>query len=225
MDKHVAMQGCVTWSGRSSMEIWIEVRIVRDPVAWASLSLEEKMRTVGRDAAADQQDVVLNAFFLMVARDAHTQRAACVPPLAVERMASQDLFRFRRGAESAVRRKKEAASSLQRVPPTAEEIELVHDLLIAGNGAAMNGQSGGGAGGSNSLLNTSTQGSVERAYRMSLSAFDPPLASAAAIPESSSSAAVVRPKLVAMADTEMSSLAMTQPQDRSVHGASGGARE
>ncbi len=206
MHQHLAMQGCVTWTGTSSAEVFIEMRIVRDPAQWASLSLEEKMRTIGRDAEADNRDVILNAFFLMVARNASTQKAACVPPIDVASLGEQDLFRFRRGAESAVRRKREAASSLQRTPPTPDEILLMHELLIADNGV----------GGTSSLLSASALGSVERAHRMSLSGDTPAVATATQPGDAttSSAAASVRPKLVAMGDTEMSSLAMTQPQDR-----------
>jgi hypothetical protein len=93
MNQHLVMQGCTTWVGNSSMEQWMEIRVVRDPAAWSRLTLEEKMRTSGADPQADREDVILDAFFLMVARDAATQKAAFVPPLDVASLSPPDLAR------------------------------------------------------------------------------------------------------------------------------------
>jgi len=213
MNKHLVMQGCTTWVGKSSMEQWIEIRVVRDPAAWSRLTLEEKMRASGADPAADRDDVVVDAFFLMVARDAKTQKAAFVPPIDVAALGEVDRARFERGEESAVRRKREAATSLQRTPPTSDEIGLIHELLIAENGS-----------GTGSAL-----GSLERTHRMSMSAVDPPSAAVEAVLASPAAASVadqsspqraltIRPKSVPMADTELQSAAMTQPQDRNTNG-------
>ena len=220
MDKFLAMQGCVTWVGSSSMEIWIEMRVVPDPAAWARMSLQEKLAVAGKNTRMSSQDkhgaagktktnaaeddgdsVILNAFFLMVARDTRTQKAAFVPPLDVARMQDQDRARFERGEASAIRRKREAATSLQRNPPTPAEIGLIHSLL-------MSDDSGGAAVSSNSLS------SIERTLKLSASNLE--IAPAGA--EFQPGAVVIRPKSVPMLDTEMSSAAMTQPQDRNTNG-------
>lgn len=221
MDKHIALQGCVTWVGSSSMEIWIEMRIIRDPVAWHQLTMQEKMSRSSRDP----DDAILDAYFMMVARSPHTGKATFVPGLDIDNMSNEDRIRFQRGEKSAARRKLEAANSLTRIPPTADEIELIHHYIMDVDGNR--------ASGSGSPVSSSFTSSSGRAGRSVASASSSSSTSGlsldftgvsnleiAAAPRAlmTPGAVIIRPKTVTMADTQMESSNMTQPQDRNTNG-------
>lgn len=202
MDQHLAMQGCVTWVGSSSMEIWIEMRLIRDPVAWSNLTLAEKLAR----STLEQDDVIFNSFFLMAARDQKSGKATFVPPLNVAEMGKSDRERFERGEKSATRRKTEAANSLTRIPPTAEEVKLIHHYIMDAHPDA----SGGGSGSAAAGVAGSAGNAASGLANLEISSAPPSLLTPGAV--------IIRPKTVPMAETEMSSATMTQPQDRNTNG-------
>jgi len=206
MDRCLVLQGCVTWVGSSSMEIWIEIRVVPDRVEWEALTPAQKIAILGRK----DEDLICESSFIMVARDPLTNKASFVPPLDVRSMTAQDLERFRRGERHASRRKEEAATSLQRNPPTAEEVRLIHQFCMEGEEVGVGTGHGGMSSGASSV---------------GMSGLSPSNLEIAPLPSSLSTgstadggAVLLRPKTVPMAATELNSATLTQPQDRNTNG-------
>lgn len=102
------MTGCVSWVGRSSIEVELEI-------------FQE----------SDLARPIVVATFVMVAKDVNTGKSVAVTPLLVETDAEKR--RFAAGAARNQRRKLERKTSLYVAEPTSEEVALVHDMLIRGN--------------------------------------------------------------------------------------------
>lgn len=98
----ILVTGHVSWVGRSSMEITM----------WVS----------------QKQIPIMDAVFVMVARDHKTKASAAVHPLKLETTKDKELFA--KGERNKVQRLEESKQSLLREPPSLEEREVVHNLFI-----------------------------------------------------------------------------------------------
>ncbi|KAI9101336.1 HotDog domain-containing protein [Phlyctochytrium arcticum] len=123
-DQDVRISGHVTWVGKSSMEVscWVE-------------AVPEGIVTSGKAAVViggpSQEKIpagnpILAAKFSMVARDPYTGKAAPINQLRLE--TEQERRLFRRGEEHKARKVAERKFDLDSVPPSFEEMKLVHDL-------------------------------------------------------------------------------------------------
>ena len=134
------------------------------------------------------EEKILDAVFLMVARNAKTNTSAAVCPLAVEEMSDEDRRAFEQGEKNKERRKQNMAQSLTRAPPTSEEVALLHQILMKDNGKP---------------ITTSTTATPSSAH---------------ATPATAAYPVSIRAKSCAMHSTEMHSSDMTQPQERNTNG-------
>mmetsp|Transcript_40664 Transcript_40664/g.65981 ORF Transcript_40664/g.65981 Transcript_40664/m.65981 type:complete len:336 (-) Transcript_40664:596-1603(-) len=100
-------RGVVSWVGRSSMEVSITCLQIRED-----------------DSSPTN---ILHARVLMVARDKLTQKATQVNRL--EPITDEEKKRFSDGEERQQFRKQASDQSLQRFPPTAEELALLHQMF------------------------------------------------------------------------------------------------
>ena len=143
-------------------------------------------------AGTYSEEKILDAVFLMVARNAKTNKAAAVCPLAVEEMDDDDRRAYEQGEKNKERRKQNVAKSLTRAPPTSDEVAILHQILMKDD-----------------TKSTPTTSSSTAATPIS-----PPTTSAttAVLPVS------IRAKSCAMHTTEMHSSDMTQPQERNTNG-------
>uniref|UniRef100_A0A060T308 ARAD1C29128p n=1 Tax=Blastobotrys adeninivorans TaxID=409370 RepID=A0A060T308_BLAAD len=115
---NVSLSGCVTWSGRSSMEITLKAAAIRH-------DLEPNAEIT--EADVKDEDVFLTANFTFVARDPETRKSFPINHL-VPRNATEKVDFVR--AEQYNNRKKALAQqgSLQAAPPSAEESSLIHRM-------------------------------------------------------------------------------------------------
>ncbi|XP_072034992.1 acyl-coenzyme A thioesterase 9, mitochondrial-like isoform X2 [Amphiura filiformis] len=105
-DSDIKMTGHVTWAGKTSMEVTM------------------KLKQLKQDSWSD----ILQATFVMVARDPGNKGAAYVNPLRPE--TPEEEMIFQEGEVSKVNRKKEVDESLLKTAPTAEERELIHQMFV-----------------------------------------------------------------------------------------------
>jgi acyl-coenzyme A thioesterase 9 len=106
LDRDIMFRGFVSYAGTSSMEVRIDMES-KDPVTQTF------------------QPLVL-ANFTMVA----TQGGKAVPVNRISAETEEEKLLWELGAENNRRRKEFAKASLQQVPPTSEEVSLVHRLYI-----------------------------------------------------------------------------------------------
>nr|XP_018266964.1 thioesterase [Kwoniella dejecticola CBS 10117]OBR89122.1 thioesterase [Kwoniella dejecticola CBS 10117] len=102
--------GFVTWTGRSSLEVVVKMegrKLKETPGQYKTLML-------GR--------------FAMVCRDSKTHKARQVPKLLVESQEEKVLWAI--GEEHQKRRKTSAMNALDKVPPSSEEAEELHKLML-----------------------------------------------------------------------------------------------
>lgn len=114
-NQDLRFDGRVTWVGRSSMEIGIDVRSVPN-------AMDSKSAKV-LDLAP-----VSSASFVFVAMDPASGKPAPVHPL--EPTNRSEASAFARGDESKARRRDMASKSLAKLPPNAEERFVIHDLFV-----------------------------------------------------------------------------------------------
>lgn len=100
------LEGFVTWTGRSSMEICIEVK---------SLQFGE-------------WKTCMTATFVMVAREKFNNVAAPVHKIEPETEREKELYR--QAEKNMQRRKKAAEESLEKRPPNDEERDLIHRIFL-----------------------------------------------------------------------------------------------
>jgi len=105
-EQDLQIDGQVTWVGRSSMEIQLTVDTVKPTT----------------------KERVIEAYFTMVARDHEKNKAVEVPALLPQNEVENLLFN--EGAKRAQSRKAAAKLSLEKMPPSDEERQLVHDLYL-----------------------------------------------------------------------------------------------
>ncbi|KAI8611698.1 Thioesterase/thiol ester dehydrase-isomerase [Chytriomyces sp. MP71] len=108
VDRDISIVGQVTYVGSSSMEV--SIRMMRLP--------DEKL----------SRTAILEAKFIMVARDPATGKAATVPQLLLE--TDEDRARFRAGTEHKARKQFAAQTALTKRAPSVEEMSLVHSLYL-----------------------------------------------------------------------------------------------
>ncbi|KAI8818631.1 HotDog domain-containing protein [Fimicolochytrium jonesii] len=124
MDQDLRLSGHVTWVGSSSMEVscWLETMSTPPP--------DPRETSYGVGVLAAQKRVpgkkILTAKFSMVARDPITGKAAKVNQLILE--TDEDRRLFRSGAEHKARKLMDSQFDLSAVPPSFEELNLVHEL-------------------------------------------------------------------------------------------------
>lgn len=105
--KDIILSGNVTWAGRSSMEI--------------TMNLHQENEGSGDDHA-------LTARFVMVARHPITKMAADVNRLQPDTEAEQNQFKL--GEVRKLRRQDEARKTLLKTPPSEEEKLLIHNIFL-----------------------------------------------------------------------------------------------
>uniref|UniRef100_A0A3Q2QBX5 Acyl-CoA thioesterase 9, tandem duplicate 2 n=1 Tax=Fundulus heteroclitus TaxID=8078 RepID=A0A3Q2QBX5_FUNHE len=135
-DCDIKFTGHVTWVGRSSIEAKMHMSQVNTPTAPVKLiSNQRKSVTLYnfrlclllqyRDGAYAP---VLDATFVMVARDPANKRAAFVNPLKPEGPEEEKLLQ--EGEANKARRVELSTASLLKVAPTDQERKIVHDLFL-----------------------------------------------------------------------------------------------
>ncbi|KAJ3101395.1 Acyl-coenzyme A thioesterase 9, mitochondrial [Phlyctochytrium planicorne] len=124
VDKDICLSGCVTYVGTSSMEISLRIEAMPENLTPAEFSAKRKSSV----SYAEGVIPILAAKFTMVARDSETTKAAPVNPLKLESEEERRLFRL--GAEQKARKQVASKTSLTKIPPTNEEMLLVHDLYL-----------------------------------------------------------------------------------------------
>uniref|UniRef100_V5EPH4 Acyl-coa thioesterase n=2 Tax=Kalmanozyma brasiliensis (strain GHG001) TaxID=1365824 RepID=V5EPH4_KALBG len=114
-DANYRLSGHVIYVGASSMEVFVSIEQLTEPTR------PNKICLTGR--------------FTMAARNAHTLKSQRIAPLILETDAERALFAM--GESHKNRKRTEAASSLEKVPPSKEEAFLLHSQYIRGLHAGM----------------------------------------------------------------------------------------
>lgn len=114
-DANYRLSGHVIYVGSSSMEVFVSIEQLTEPIR------PNKICLTGR--------------FTMAARNVHTLSSQRIAPLLLETDAEKALFAM--GQSHKNRKRTEAASSLEKVPPSKEEAFLLHSQYIRGLHAGM----------------------------------------------------------------------------------------
>ncbi len=135
------LSGFVSYVGHSSMEVLIILEACPEGYEKAKENtinekknmsdLEWKRKNL-RDRGIKDQDTIMMARFMMVARDRETGKAAAVSQLLLEDEYEKNLFM--KGASEKSRKQAAVQTSLSKIPPTIEEMVLVHDLFLDHHG-------------------------------------------------------------------------------------------
>lgn len=113
-DRDYQLNGMVIYVGASSMEVLVTMEDVTDVDAAG-------MREAGK--------AVLTGRFTMATRNASTGKAQSIPPIKLLSDAEEQLFA--QGQAHKQRKRFEAQTSLEKVPPTSDEAGLVHRIWLA----------------------------------------------------------------------------------------------
>ncbi|XP_072850390.2 acyl-coenzyme A thioesterase 9, mitochondrial isoform X4 [Pogona vitticeps] len=105
-DRDIKFTGNVSWVGKTSMEVKMHMLQQHD----------------------DIYAPVLDATFVMVARDPENKRPAFVNPLILETPEEEKIFK--EGEMNKIRRIDSSKASLLKMAPTAEERNIVHNLFL-----------------------------------------------------------------------------------------------
>ncbi|CAE6502847.1 unnamed protein product, partial [Rhizoctonia solani] len=105
---NIRLSGQVIHVGRSSIECVVRMEQLSDN--------------------GQNETTVMLGRFSMVARDATTHKARAVNPLVVSTPEERALFKF--GEAARARRKTASMASLERVPPSEEEAQLLHGTFL-----------------------------------------------------------------------------------------------
>ncbi|XP_032828007.1 acyl-coenzyme A thioesterase 9, mitochondrial [Petromyzon marinus] len=105
-DSDIKFCGHVSWAGSSSMEVKMQMMQVRDE-GWSP---------------------VLDATFVLVARNPATNKRAFVHPLKPE--GPEEMALFQKGEINKLRRVNTSNASLLKMAPTSEEREIVHKIFL-----------------------------------------------------------------------------------------------
>ncbi|KAM4795760.1 acyl-coenzyme A thioesterase 9, mitochondrial-like [Rhinophrynus dorsalis] len=105
-DSDIKLTGHVSWVGKTSMEVKMHMLQLHDGVF----------------------SPVLDATFVMVARDPENRRPAFVNPLIPDGPEEESLFK--QGELNKMRRIAFSTASLLKMAPTAEEREIVHNMFL-----------------------------------------------------------------------------------------------
>ncbi|EPQ27554.1 uncharacterized protein PFL1_04692 [Pseudozyma flocculosa PF-1] len=109
-DANYRLSGHVIYVGSSSMEVFVSI---------------ERL-----DNLSGPAKVCLTGRFTMAARNASTLKSQKIAPLLVETDAEKRLYAIGEGFKK--RKRQEAATSLERVPPTKDEAVLLHSQYLEG---------------------------------------------------------------------------------------------
>ncbi|KAG9485735.1 hypothetical protein GDO78_008690 [Eleutherodactylus coqui] len=105
-DCDIKLTGHVSWVGKTSMEVKMHMLQLHDGIYVP----------------------VLDATFVMVARDPENRRPAFVNPLVPEGPEEESLFK--QGELNKLRRVEFSTASLLKMAPTAEERKIIHDIFL-----------------------------------------------------------------------------------------------
>ncbi|XP_042312942.1 acyl-coenzyme A thioesterase 9, mitochondrial isoform X2 [Sceloporus undulatus] len=105
-DRDIKFVGNVSWVGRTSMEVKMHMLQLNDGI----------------------YSPVLDATFVMVARDPENKRPAFVNPLILETPEEEKIFK--EGELNKSRRIDSSKASLLKMAPTAEERNIIHNLFL-----------------------------------------------------------------------------------------------
>lgn len=105
-DRDIRFTGNVSWVGKTSMEVKMHMFQDHDGIF----------------------SPVLDATFVMVARDPENKRPAFVNPLIPEGPEEEQIFR--QGELNKTRRVEISTASLLKMAPTAEERKIIHDIFL-----------------------------------------------------------------------------------------------
>lgn len=119
-DRNYRLNGMVIYVGSSSMEVLVTVEDVSDV----------------EDGKSESARAVLTGRFTMATRNAATGKAQSIPPLQIQNPAEEELFA--QGQAHKQRKRFEAQTSLEKVPPTSDEATLLHQLWLAGEAKKSN---------------------------------------------------------------------------------------
>lgn len=123
-DKNYRLGGYVTYVGFSSLEVFIQMDEVASdgsvPSPPITLATSQKKHV--------EREPILVAKFTMVARDKFTGKASQLHPLLVQGAKEKALFNV--GLASKARKMASAQRSLDKMPPTAEERLIIHELYL-----------------------------------------------------------------------------------------------
>ncbi len=114
-DANYRLSGHVIYVGSSSMEVFVSIEQLTPPT--------------------QPNKICLTGRFTMAARNAHTLSSQRIAPLILETDAERALFAM--GESHKNRKRAEAASSLEKVPPSKDEAFLLHSQYIRGLHAGM----------------------------------------------------------------------------------------
>lgn len=114
-DANYRLSGHVIYVGSSSMEVFVSIEELTEP--------------------PQPNKICLTGRFTMAARNAHTLGSQRIAPLLLQTDAEKALFAM--GESHKKRKRMEAASSLEKVPPSKEEAFLLHSQYIRGLHAGM----------------------------------------------------------------------------------------
>ncbi|KAJ3284992.1 Acyl-coenzyme A thioesterase 9, mitochondrial [Rhizoclosmatium sp. JEL0117] len=126
LNEDISVFAYVTYVGKSSMEVTLQMEtVLPDSIAPEEMDpFKYSAQKVSKDKLSGE--LLLNAKFIMVARDSETQKAASVHQLLLE--TNEERALFRQGAEHKARKQVAAQTSLSQRPPSIEEMTLVHNL-------------------------------------------------------------------------------------------------
>lgn len=118
--------GKVTCTGKSSMEIRIEVHSLKKDSPTSDSSLYSN--TFTNNGLSEQRDLVMVAYFVMVALDKSSNKSTVVHSISPDTQEDKILFEI--GKENQTRRKLMSDLSLMKKPPSDEERLLIHDIFL-----------------------------------------------------------------------------------------------
>lgn len=101
MNKDITMRGRISWIGKSSLEILVDLY--------------------------NDNDILIESTFCMVAKDYNTKKSAHVNPLNPE--TEEEIKLFIQGEKNKERRSLERQKSLTVEPPSEEERLILHDIF------------------------------------------------------------------------------------------------
>ena len=118
--------GKVSCTGKSSMEIRIEVHSLKKD----GPAIDSKLynNTFTNTGLSEQRELVMVAYFVMVALDKSTNKSTLVH--SIEPETQEDKILFEIGRENQTRRKLMSDLSLMKKPPSDEERLLIHDIFL-----------------------------------------------------------------------------------------------
>ncbi|KAJ3224426.1 Acyl-coenzyme A thioesterase 9, mitochondrial [Chytriomyces hyalinus] len=128
VDQDISIFGYVTFVGKSSMEVSIHMETILPDSGISAEDMDDKyMRSkLPQDKLSGES--ILDAKFIMVARDPSTGKAAKVPQLKLD--TNQERKLFLQGTEHKARKQFACETALSIRPPSTEEMSLVHSLYL-----------------------------------------------------------------------------------------------